>query len=322
MYVEEAKKLWGSYFGSQSKPADFEQFWDNGKRIIQELEQDYQLIPHEVYSTVAQGYDLFFHAHDDAKIHCQLLQPKNNQGPWPVQFQFHGYHGSSGDWGDKIGLVAEGYCVVAMDVRGQGGASQDYSQTNGGTLKGHIIRGVEDGPEKLFYRQVFLDIYQLTQLICQLPDIDETRMSVYGASQGGALALVCAALEPKIQQSFVLYPFLSDYREAFRLNVTDSAYEELAYWFRFRDPMHLKEALFFQTLDYIDIQYLVNRVKGKVIWGIGLEDKICPPKTQFAVFNQLTCEKEMIAFPEYGHEYIPCFGDKIRKELIKKEQKT
>ena len=101
------------------------------------------------------------------------------------------------------------------------------------------------------------------------------------------MSLVPAALKPRIKQALVMYPFLIDFRTAFTTNVLASAYEELAYWFRFRDPGHLKEEGIFQTLDYIDIQYLAPRIKAQVLWGMGLEDVACPSKTQFATYNNL-----------------------------------
>lgn len=321
MYANDALLKWGDYKGSQTKPKYFDDFWDEGKLKIDQLELNYHLTSYELYSTVAIGYNLEFIAHDGVKIHCQLITPIESKVNCPVQIQFHGYHGNSGDWGDKIALAAEGYYVFAMDVRGQGGQSGDSLQTKGGTLKGHIIRGIEDGKDCLFYRQVFLDVYHLAKIVFSFPQINCSEVSVYGASQGGALAIVCAALEPRIKQAFVLYPFLSDYREAFRLSVQESAYEELAYWFRFKDPLHQRECLFFDTLDYIDIQYLAPRVEAQVLWGMGLEDAICHPKTQFAVYNQLVGQKELLIYPEYGHEYIPGFSDNIRKELYKKRRK-
>lgn len=315
MYFEEAQKMYGTYTGSHHCPPDFTAFWQKGKAEVAALGLDYQLVAHPLYSNVAEGFDLYFTGVGGAKIHCQLIRPKKRAGKLPVQLQFHGYHTSAGDWTDKIGLAAEGYLVIALDVRGQGGLSEDTSSGAGMTLKGHIVRGVEGGPTQLFFRSVFLDIYQLTQLVFSWPEVDQKQVSVYGASQGGALALVCAALEPRVAQVYCLYPFLSDYREAYRLNVNESAYEELAYWFRFKDPAHTKEAEFFATLDYIDIQYLVPQITARVLWGIGLADTVCHPKTQFAVFNQVTSEKKMLAFPEYGHEYIPTFGDVMRKAM-------
>lgn len=66
----------------------------------------------------------------------------------------------------------------------------------------------------------------------------------------------------------VQYPFLSDYRKVFELDINSSAYEELAYWFRFRDPMHDREEEFFDTLEYIDLQHLAPRIKAEVKWQL------------------------------------------------------
>lgn len=317
MYTKDALANWQDYLGSQQKPEDFSAFWEKGLQEVAKLGITHELIPHELFSKQAEGFDLFFTGIGGAQVHAQLIRPKVVSTKHPVLFQFHGYHGDAGDWSDKLALAAEGFWVVALDVRGQGGLSEDVSQTRGATLKGHIIRGVEEGAERLFYRSVFLDIYQLTRIILSYSEIDSSRCFAYGASQGGALALICAALAAEIKETFVCYPFLSDYREAYRLDVANSAYEELAYWFRFKDPLHQKEEEFFATLDYIDLQYFAPRITGKVHWAIGLADTVCPPKTQFAVYNNLknVASKELYSYPEYGHEYLPRFGDIMWQRL-------
>lgn len=317
MYFSQVEKDWKNYHGSQKRPFDFDQFWQQGMDEVDLLGTDFQLVKKEdFHSTQVEASHLWFTGVEGGKIHAQFFQPKNStKKELPVLFLFHGYHTSAGDWADKIGFGAEQMIVVALDVRGQGGLSEDFSADGGGDLKGHIIRGVQQGPKHLFFRRVFLDIYQLTQIVQQMPNVDSQQFYAYGASQGGALALICAALHPKIKHTFCLYPFLSDYRKAFSLDVNQSAYEELAYWFKFRDPLHQQEEKFFSTLDYIDLQYFASRILGKVSWGIGLEDQICPAPTQFAVYNQLTCEKEMLAFPEYGHEYLPLYSDFMHEQL-------
>lgn len=316
MYFKDALLKWGKYEGSKKKPKDFSAFWEKGKQEVKKLGLEYELIPHSFTSKVAVAYDLYYLGVNKSRIHAQVIMPKFMKGECPVLFQFHGYHVDAGDWGEKVGLVAEGFIVIALDVRGQGGLSEDNLKTTGDTLKGHIIRGVSQGPEHLFFRQVFLDIYQLTEIIKSMKEVDCEKLYCFGASQGGALALVCAALTPEIKKVFVCYPFLSDYREAYKLDVMNSAYEELAYWFRFKDPLHEKEETFFATLDYIDLQYLVPEIKGQVNWAIGLADTVCPVKTQFAVFNQLNSPKKMYPYPEYGHEYLPKFGDIMRENLL------
>jgi len=39
-------------------------------------------------------------------------------------------------------------------------------------------------------------------------------------------------------------------------------------------------------------------------------DPICPPSTQFAVFNALTSEKECLIYPDFAHEALPGFYDR------------
>ena len=77
------------------------------------------------------------------------------------------------DWTDML-LTVAGYGVVSMDVRGQSGYSQDGLRSPlGNTVKGHIIRGAVEGKEQLFYKDVYLDIYQLIEIVASLPEVDE-----------------------------------------------------------------------------------------------------------------------------------------------------
>ncbi|MBM7651809.1 acetylxylan esterase [Neobacillus cucumis] len=299
------------YQGTNPKPRDFDEFWERGLQELSRQSLEYELIPAKFTSRVAECYDLYFTGVGGARIHCQLVRPKNQIGQGPGLVWFHGYHVSSGDWVDKLGYAAEGYTILAMDCRGQGGLSIDNSQVRGTTLKGHIIRGIEEeNPEKLYYRQVFLDTVQAARILFSMEHVDVDRVGVYGASQGGALAIVCSALEPKIKKTVAVYPFLSDYKRAWDLDIANSAYEEIHYYFKFIDPNHEREEELFNKLGYIDIQHLAERVKSQVLWAVGMEDQICPPSTQFAAYNKIQSPKQLKVFYEYGHEHIRTFGDK------------
>lgn len=308
------------YKGSGIKPSDFDTFWDNGLQQLDETPLEYEMNKVDIPSKIADFYELYFIGIGGAKVRCQYIRPKQIEGKAPGMLMFHGYHTDSGDYTDKLSWVAEGFSVLAMDCRGQGGFSEDRTMVKGTTLKGLIIRGVEEGPDSLYYKNVFLDTVHAARILMNMEEVDEENIVVQGASQGGALSLVCAALEPRVKKVVAQYPFLSDYRKVFELDINASAYEELAYWFRFRDPMHEKEEEFFQTLEYIDLQHLAPRIKAEIKWAIGLEDLVCPAVTQFAVYNQITSPKEMIFFPEYGHEYLPKLGDKVRGFLIGHEE--
>lgn len=315
MFINQAIERWGSYQGLSQRPLDFDQFWQAKKAQVDQLGLDYQIQDAHIPSTIAKGYWLTFQGVGGGSVLCQLVVPTHID-TYGLMLQFHGYHGSSGDWHSKIGLAADGFATLALNVRGQGGDSYDNVASRGNNLRGHIIRGVEGGPASLFYTRIFQDVYQMTRIGLSLTGVDPNRVYAQGASQGGALALVATALSQQVKQAFVMYPFLSDYRRAYMEEPATSAYEELMYYLRRHDPNHSHQDDFFKTLDYIDMVNFAPWIQVPVLWGIGLRDRACPPVTQFAVYNHLAGPKEMVFYPEHEHEDLPNFYDKVRKVLL------
>lgn len=291
-----------TYRGVREVPTDFDDFWDG-------LLQAHQDLPPYTFTDKAFGLaaldckELRFKGDNGSEIYARCIFPQADQ-PAPVIFYFHGYQGQSPDWSQLLPYTAAGYGIVAMDVRGQAGQSRDNGQFAGITVKGHVIRGAVAGREHLFYKDVYLDVWQLTRIVAAQSWVDETNLQTYGGSQGGALALVAAALNPAIQQTVAIYPFLSDFDRL--LEIGDSGeepYNEFYRYFKFSDPFHDTEDQIMQTLQYIDVKNMAHRLKQRVHLLTGLADKICFPSTQFAIYNRLgTSDKTHDLLPEYGHE--------------------
>lgn len=138
-----------------------------------------------------------------------------------------------------------------------------------------------------------------------MPEVDENRVGAFGGSQGGALTIACAALEPRIKRAVPWYPFLCDYKRVWEMDLDVDAYKDLRLFFRQWDPRHEQQEKYFTKLGYIDLQFLAPRIKADVLMFTGLIDNICPPSTQFAAFNKMTCKKEVKIYPDFGHEYLP-----------------
>jgi cephalosporin-C deacetylase len=224
--------------------------------------------------------------------------------------QFHGYSGDSGDFVPKLAWAAAGFVVAALDCRGQGGRSEDVGGVKGTTLQGHIVRGLEDEPDALLYRHIFLDCAELARIVAAMPEVDAERLGAAGASQGGALTLACAALEPRVKRAAPVYPFLSDYRRVWEMDLAKDAYHELSSFFRRHDPTHERIDHWFTRLGYIDVQHLASRVQADVMMAIGLMDPICPPSTQFASYNKIRSKKSRVLYPDFGHETLPGWADR------------
>lgn len=299
------------YRGVNPRPADFDSFWEEAVAEMRAVDPQVELVPADFQTAFADCFHLYFTGVGGARIHAKLLRPKQVTEPHPAVLMFHGYSGHSGDWVSKLGYVAAGYTVAALDCRGQGGRSEDKGGVPGWTLRGHIIRGLDGPPQQLLFRQIFLDTAQLAQIVMAMADVDETRVGATGASQGGALTLVCAALEPRLKRAAPVYPFLCDYQRIWEIDLAENAYGELQEYFRRFDPRHERENEVFTRLGYIDVQHLAGRIKAEVLLGVSLMDRICPPSTQFAAYNKITAAKSLAVYPDFGHEDLPGHADTI-----------
>jgi cephalosporin-C deacetylase len=243
-------------------------------------------------------------------VHAKLVRPTKLSGKARGLVRFHGYTGNSGDWQGLLAYAAAGFVVAALDCRGQGGLSEDVGGIKGNTHQGHIIRGLADSPDKLLFRDIFLDTAQLAGLVMAMPEVDPTRVGAEGGSQGGGLTLACCALEPRIKRGAPVFPFLCDYRRVWEMDLAKDAYAELRTFFRHFDPTHSNIDEWFRRLGYIDCQNLAPRIKADILMQTGLMDTICPPSTQFAAYNKIAAKKEMLIYPDFGHEGIPGTSDR------------
>ena len=88
------------------------------------------------------------------------------------------------------------------------------------------------------------------------------------------------------------------------MDLNKDAYEGLKYYFRHFDPTHKRFDEIYEKLGYIDIQNIAKRMKAELLMFTGLMDTICPPSTQFAMYNKVNSKKDVVFYPEYGHEEL------------------
>ncbi len=315
MPVEELLK----YEGRNEKPADFDKYWDEALAEMHAVDPNAELIPAGPDFKNAECFDLYFTGTKGACVYAKLIKPKNVIGKAPAIMHFHGYAGASNpSWIEYLNYVNEGFVVAALDCRGQGGKSEDSNAVVGNTYHGHIIRGLDsENPHDLLFRDNFLDTAMLARVLMGLDYVDESRLVAHGGSQGGALTLACSALVPEIKVAVAHYPFLCDYRRVWEMDLAANAYGELKDYFRNFDPRHERESEIFERLGYIDLQFLAPRIKANLIMFTGLMDTVCPPSTQFAAYNKMTCNKRYVLYPDFGHEWLPGLGDIAYEHIMK-----
>lgn len=305
-----------AYLGRNPRPADHDAYWNRALDEMHAVAPDVELRPAAFTTPHVECFDLFFTGVRGARIHAKYLRPRHAARPHPAVIKFHGYTGSSGDWTHHLALASAGVSVAALDCRGQGGLSQDTGGVTGTTHHGHIIRGLTDSPDDLLFRHIFLDTAQLAGIVMDMDEVDAQRVGAMGGSQGGGLTLACAALEPRIARAAPMYPFLCDYLRVWEMDLAQHAYSELKTFLRHFDPTHERRDHWFHRLGYIDVQHLAPRIKADTHMAVAMLDQVCPPSSQFAAYNKITAPKQMVIYPDFGHEGLPGWDDRAFQFML------
>ena len=151
-----------------------------------------------------------------------------------------------------------------------------------------------------YYRGAFMDVVQAVRFMATRETSDMTRLFAEGSSQGGALTYACAALSDYPCKAIAAnVAFLGDYADAMKIGGLAAETAK-----RCQGAMTDEEMLRF--LSYFDTKNLTPRISCAVLGSSGLQDDVCPPRTNTVPFNNLATpeqDKVYLFGPEMGHSY-------------------
>lgn len=292
---------------------DFNNFWDVSLKELAGVPLEYELTPYKYPAKNVQVYNVRFKGFDFSQIEAWLAIPVQVE-PCPAIALFHGYNWAfDGGLHDIVNFSLHGYAVIGMLVRGQQGASVDSVISSHGFTCGWMTKGICN-PFEYYYRAVYMDAVRTVQVLSNLTNVDKNKIAVLGGSQGGGIALATAALSDIPSLALVEMPFLAHFERAID-TALNGPYLELQEFFRRNsNPTIEKKAK--KTLSYIDLINLAPNITCPTYICTGLVDEITPPSTVFAVYNHLTCLKDIDVFRYFGHEYMPGWQEKKLRTLL------
>jgi len=157
-------------------------------------------------------------------------------------------------------------------------------------------------PETYYYRRLYVDAVRAVETAASLPGVDPERIGVAGASQGGALALVAAALLPQhVSLCHADVPFMCDIEHALD-TAFEPPYTELVAFLAVHPELEETARL---TLRYVDNALLASRIRAPTLVSVGLRDTIVPPSTVFAAYNAIDAPKDIVVLPYSYHFPLP-----------------
>jgi cephalosporin-C deacetylase len=295
------------YRPTPNREPDFKGFWAETLAEAARVPLDPEVVPVDYPVDGLRVSHVRYTGWDGARIACWYLTPQGD-GPFPAMVFYHGYSGNKGAIYDHLGWASQGYAVLAVDVRGQNGDSNDPTDYGMGHFQGWMSQGILD-PRRYYYRGVFVDCVRALDFLSARPEVDPDRIGITGTSQGGGLTLAVAGLDRRPKVAMADVPFLCHYRRA--VDITDQRpYSEIVEFCRSHPG---RDAEVFRTLSYFDAVNLAPEVTCPTLVSVGLLDMICPPSTVFAAYNNLSGPKEITVYPFGVHAvYAPQWEEKLR----------
>jgi cephalosporin-C deacetylase len=277
-------------------PSDFDDFW---RRTLVAARAQSKAVRCELVAGPLQTVEVFdvtFSGFGGDPVRAWYLRPIAAIEAVPLIIEFVGYGGGRGLPHQHLQWPSAGFAYLIMDTRGQGGETADPHGA-GPSVPGWAARGIESA-ESYYYRRVFTDAVSIIDAASHLPGVDDSRIVVAGASQGGGIALAAAGLHPRVRVALIDVPFLCNYARA--IAITDAnPYAEIS---RYISVHRESREDVLRTLGYFDGVAFAERANAPALFSVALADATCPPSTVFAAYNRYAGVKRIDVYPFNGHE--------------------
>ena len=157
---------------------------------------------------------------------------------------------------------------------------------------GYLCNGLDD-KDNYYMKHVYVACVRAIDYLCSLPEWDGQNVFVQGGSQGGALSLITAGLDPRVKASVANHPALSDM--AGYLDNRAGGYPH------FNKQNSMLTPAKVETLSYYDVVNFARRITCPVYMTWGYNDNVCPPTTSYIVWNLINAPKESLVTPINEH---------------------
>lgn len=150
-----------------------------------------------------------------------------------------------------------------------------------------------DNKDNFYMKRVYTGLVRCIDLLTSLPQWDGKNVIVQGGSQGGALAIIAAALDSRVTACVANHPALSDMARY-------KSGHAGGYPHYFNTPgVGTDEHI--RTMAYYDVVNFARFVKATTHLTWGYNDNTCPPTTSYIVYNTLSCPKDALITPINEH---------------------
>jgi len=295
-------------------PADFDRFWSEAKDGLAAIPLDARLTLLPEYSTATVNtyhVNLANVAADgrQSRFYGILCEPKR-EGKYPALLYVPGagirpYRGA-------VQMAEKGIITLQVGIHGiPVNLDQSvYDSLSRGALNGYPTFGLENR-DRYYFKRVYLGCLRGNDFLTSHPKWDGKNLGVTGGSQGGALSIIVAGLDPRVTLLAAFYPALCD--------LTGYLKGRAGGWphmFRETGEGSNRTQDKIRTSGYYDVVNFARRVRAEGLYLWGFNDETCPPTSMFSAYNVITAPKRLVLALETGHNQIPEEGEKADRWLV------
>jgi len=300
-------------------PPDFDAFWAAAKEALAKIPLDARLTLLPEYCTSAVNvYHVSFQNvvawEGPTRLYGILCEPKA-EGKYPALLEVPG----AGVWPYRglIGPAEKGIITLQIGIHGIP-VNLDpslYQSLSQGALGGYMMLNL-DNRDRYYFRRVYLGCVRANDFLTSLPKWDGRNLAVTGQSQGGGLAIVTAALDPRVTGLAAYFPGMCDHTGYLKGRAGGGPH-----MFRL-EGNRTKEKI--EVSKYYDVVNFGRRVNVPGIYTWGFNDESCPPTSMFAAYNIIPGPKTLLLALEGGHFRTPEQAERVNGwlERLLKGQET
>ena len=276
------------------EPADFDEFWKKQRAELDKVPVKATRKSVDVPKW-AKGKVLCW----DVKVDCAggmpvsgylCMPPNAKPKSLPAMVSYHGAGVRSANKPAHYGQRAIAFDVNAHGIE-NGHPKAFYDKLSANELKAYQARNKEDR-DKFYFRGMFLRIMRALDYVKTLPEWNGKILIVTGGSQGGAQALVAAALDPQVTYCGANVPALCDHGGSFA--------DRAPGWPRLYNVSN-KKVPYQKTAEavkYYDVSYFAKRIKCETRVSTGFFDTVCVPTSVYAAYNSIPAATKKALYTE------------------------
>lgn len=283
-----------------ANPDDFLQFWNNAKSDLAKIPMDARmtLLPERstekvnVYHVNIQNFRI------GSRLYGILCVPKK-PGKYPALLRVPG--AGIRPYNGDVATAEKGVITLEIGIHGVPLIMDPivYTNLSLGALSGYQAFNLEDR-DRYYFKRVYMGCVRANDFLTSLPEFDGNTLGVTGGSQGGALSIITAALDPRVKFLGAFYPALSD--------LTGFMIGRAGGWPHLFNKDNVNTGSTpdkVKTTGYYDVVNFARQLKVPGMYSWGFNDVTCPPTSMYAAYNVITAPKSLFLAVETGHWTYP-----------------